>query len=587
MASDTDLDKIRERIDMVELVSSQTRLKKAGARYKGLCVFHNEKTPSFTVDAERKLWHCFGCGEGGDMFSFVMKTENVEFQDAVRILANRAGVELEPFRGETSTRSRDRQVIQKINNYTAQYFVKVLRHETHGAPFRAYLEKRAMPGELVDAYGIGAATASWDALIRALGKKGISAEDIEKAGLAIVRDDGRAHVRFRNRLMFQLRNIVGEIVGFAGRKMNDEDYGGKYVNTPETALFDKGKLLYNLDRAKKCVKDESLILVEGYMDVLGLVRAGIDNTVASMGTALTAHQCDMLRRYCARVYLSYDSDIAGDAAAVRGIELLIERGLDIRVVTMPQGQDPDDIVREGGPEAFQACLDNATDYFTYFLNRSMEKHGTSEARGLRDIILDVAPLIRKSNNPVLQSDQVRHTAQTLGVDEKKVSSIMTQSREPSRGGGDAGFDMSVRMLTGATVVEKKVVESLFSGTGAAAKILERLDASYFTDKKLKALFGYCKKYSAEKGGFRPDDFLNDTHPQDIVAMISSVSLVGGSQPADPARFLADLLDKFMTDFKKRRLAQLSELIRRAEKEGDREGVNRFAQEMMSLKKEIV
>ena len=585
LASDSDLDKIRDRIDIVELISGRTRLKKGGARYKGLCPFHNEKTPSFTVDPERKLWHCFGCGAGGDMFTFVMQSENLEFPDAVRLLAEKAGVDLEPFNAAAGERKQgDRRRLQRINSLAARYFEKVLQSEKMGAPYRAYIQERALPDELVQEYRLGAAPDSWDGLIRAFGKKDVTPEELVRAGLA-VNKEGRIYNRFRNRLIFPLTNIVGDIIGFAGRAMGDAM--PKYLNSPETPLFDKSRVVYNLDRAKKQVQDDALILTEGYMDVLGLAGAGIRNAVASMGTSLTPAQVDALRRYCTRVYLAYDSDIAGDNAAMRGIEILIERGLDIRVVTMPQGQDPDDIVRTGGAEAFYRLLDSAKGYFEYFLGKSMEKHGAEDPRALRDIILELTPLIRKSNNPVLQDAQRNKMAATLNLEEQRVTMIMGQSREPGSRKPDKEAEFAVRALSGAAVVEKKVMECLFSDAAGAAKILDRLDASYFSDKKMKTLFRYCKDYQGKNEGLRPDDFLNDTHPQNIVNLISGISLTPQEQETDRDRFTAALLDKFVDDVKKRRLTQLKKQILEAENRGDRDTVTRLAMEMTQVKKEII
>ena len=543
---ESDVDKIRDRVDIVELITAHTRLKRSGARFSGLCPFHREKSPSFTVDPEKKLWHCFGCGEGGDIFTFVMKVENVEFPEAVQILARRAGVEL--------------------------------------TPFRDYLEKRGLPDDLVRDYRLGAAPESWDGIIKAFAKKDIAPQDLEKAGLVVGRPGGRRFARFRNRLMFPLTNVVGEIVGFAGRAMGDDM--PKYLNTPETVLFDKGRMLYNMDRAKKNIEDGALILVEGYMDVLGLVRVGIRNAVASMGTSLTAQQVDILRRYCGKIYLAYDSDIAGDAAAMRGINMLIDRGFDIRVVSLPQGQDPDDLCREGGADAFRERMAAAAGYFNHFLAHSMRKHGADNAASLRDVILEMAALIRKSPNEILQDEQIRTLSEKLGVEERRVRSVMTQT-----GGGKSekqgrNPDMAVRTLSGGVVVEKKVIEYLFSDDESAAKILDRLEAPYFSDRKLRALFHYCREFRERKGSFRPDDFLNENHPQNIVSLISGISLTHPGDDGERAVYVDALIAKFLGDIKKRRIAELKTMILKSENDGDKQAVERYARELTKIKKEL-
>lgn len=586
MPPDSDVEKIRDRIDIVELVNAHTRLKRSGARYSGLCPFHREKSPSFTVDPEKKLWHCFGCGEGGDIFTFIMKIENVEFPEAVQLLARQAGVELTPLRPEHAGRARDKQLVQRINNLAVRYFGQVLKSDKTGAPFRAYLEKRGLPEDLVNEYRLGASPASWDGIIKTFAKKDISPFDLEKAGLVVTGRQGRKYARFRNRLMFPLTNVVGEIVGFAGRAMGDDM--PKYLNTPETVTFDKGRMLYNLDRAKKNIEDGALILVEGYMDVLGLTRAGIKNAVASMGTALTPQQVDILRRYGKRIYLAYDSDIAGDAAAMRGINMLIDHEFDIRVVTLPQGQDPDDLVRESGAEAFRERMREAAGYFDHFLAHCLRRRGDSDATAKRDVILEMAPIIAKSPNELLRDQQIRSLSETLGIEEGKVRSVMTQAgRDKNRPPREARApDMALRTLSGGVVVEKKVIEYLFSDAVSAAKILERLEATYFSDRKLRALFRYCREYRDKSGAFQPDAFLNAGHAQDVVSIISGISLVPPEDAGDREMFVDSLIAKFLGDVKKRRMTELKALILKAEREGDREAVARFARELTKIKQEM-
>jgi DNA primase len=584
MSPAEDKEIIRDRIDIVELINAHTRLKRSGARYKGLCPFHREKTPSFTVDPESKMWHCFGCGAGGDIYTFVEMIENVDFPEAVQILARKAGVELTPFNEQDQGRSRDRQMIKRINDLAVRYFGQVLQSPKMGASFRTYLGERAMPEDLVRDYRLGASPPSWDGIIKTFEKKKINAFDLEKAGLVVSSQGGRRYARFRNRLMFPLTNVVGEVVGFAGRAMGDDM--PKYLNTPETLLFDKSRMLYNMDRAKKNIVDGAMILVEGYMDVLGLARAGILNAVASMGTALTSQQVDMMRRYCSKVFLAYDSDIAGDAAAMRGINILIERGFDIRVVTMPQGKDPDDLVREGGADAFRERMAQAANYFDHFLAHSMRGRSRDDAAAMHEIILDMAALIRKSQNELLQDQQIKRLSQALGVDEARVRSVMSRAGKQKPGAKPEDPEMTVRTLSGGVIVEKKVIQYLFSDEAYAAKILERLEASDFNDKKMRALFRYCMQYKERHGGFRPDDFLNETHPREVVSIISGVSLTKPDDAENKDAYLDALLDKLRTDVKKRRMTELKTLIFKAESEGDKQGVARYAKELTSIKQEL-
>lgn len=586
MASDNDLDKIRDRVDIVNLIGSHTSLRKRGIHYTGLCPFHKEKTPSFTVNPERKFWHCFGCGEGGDIFSFVMKTENVDFPEAVEILARSAGIELTPFRPgpDQAGKKKDKDVILEVNKLAAIYFRKVLAAEKTGAPFREYLDKRGMPPEIVRDYGIGATQDSWDSIVKAFAKKDIGPDALVKAGLA-TRKDGKTYDRFRRRLMFTIYNTVGDIAGFAGRAMGDDQ--PKYLNTPETPLFDKSKILYNLHVARKHSKEESIILTEGYMDTLALVKAGFLNVVASMGTSLTGNQIELLRRYCKKVYIAYDSDIAGDAASMRGIELLIGSGLDIRVVSLPGGQDPDDVIRAGGREAFEQCLANAAPHFKYFLSKSIKKRPGGDASALRDIIVEVTPLIMKSPNVLQQDENVRELSETLGLEESRVRAVMSQAGQQRRTYQEKTNAPAPVVLAAGSALEKKLIEYIFSDAKSAATIIERFDPSYFRERKYRELFKYIKQYRERQSGFAPDGFLNDRHPQELVAVISGITLSKQEPDENHERNVRSTINTFVKEVKKRRITELKMQIVRAEKENDRDLTAKLMMEMMKLKKDTL
>ncbi len=585
MATEQEKELVRERTNIVDLVSSYTRLKKAGSfKHKGICPFHQEKDASFTVDEERKLWHCFGCQKGGDVFSFVMEVENLDFGEAVEFLAKRAGVALTDARSPDSPRKKIKDRLLKVNELAARYFAKVLRASRSGEKFMEYLGNRGVTEEQIKSFKLGASLDSWDGIIRTLGKKDVTPGELAQAGLVIVNESGRHYDRFRDRLMFPLTNAVGDVVGFAGRAWGDAM--PKYLNTPETPLFDKGKMVYALDKAKKKVGPHGIILTEGYMDVIALHRAGFESAVASMGTALTPAQVDLVRRYSMKVVLSYDSDIAGDSASMRGIEMLIDRGMDIRVVTLPDGEDPDSIVTKGGPEAFAARLDAAEDYFDFFLSKSIQRIGAETPAQKREALLQMAPLVEKTPNDILRDEQKKKLGERLGVSEQNVHTALLQMRESRRGGRPTDeMDGEVeRMMAPGVKVEKRLLEIMLSSEGAAKMVLDRLEPVDFSDRNLGAFFMYCRKYREKTGGFSPNDFLNSVHPQEAVRIISGIRLAGGASAEEAEKEATSVLDNFVKAAQKRRLGDLRRQIQKAQKDGDEALATQLASKLLELKR---
>jgi len=578
MANEKDLELIRERTNIVELISAHTRLKKAGSRYKGLCPFHTDKDPSFTVDAERKLWHCFGCGEGGDMFSFVMKTDNVDFGEAVQILARRTGVALSEFRPDDSGRRKSKDKILKINELAVKYFYKVLKETKSGEKFMSYLEERRIPEEEIRSFRLGASLDSWDGLLRALGKKDYKPADVAQAGLAVI-NENKCYDRFRDRLMFPLFNVVGDVVGFAGRAFGDAM--PKYLNTPENPLFEKGKMLYALDRAKKNVGEHGIILTEGYMDVISLHKAGIRSAVASMGTALTPMQVDLLRRYCDKVVLSYDSDIAGDKASMRGIELLVNREIDIRVVSLPKGEDPDSIVRSGGAEAFRAYLDKAAGYFDFFLGKCIDRIGPDTPAKKREVIMQMGPLIEKTPNDILKEQQRKELADRLGISEQHVKSAMAQMKDSESGRRSVDTAAIDRILSGGAKVELILLKRVLTSQAEAERILKTLDPADFEDRGNSAFFAYCRKYFEKNGVFIPGDFLNAVHPQEVSRMNAGLSAID-----DQNEKAEDVIEKFIDDARTRHRADLIKQLEQAQSRGDAKLAAQLAARVAELKKSI-
>lgn len=353
MAND-DVQLVKEKLDIVDIVGDRVRLRRAGRDFVGLCPFHNEKTPSFHVSQERQNYHCFGCGKGGDVFTFVMETEGLDFRACLELLAARAGVTL-TRRGDGKRAGGD---LYEVMGEAARFFSAQLRGP-EGAAARAYLERRSLAPADADRFGLGWSGSSWDALTRHLRSQGVTERQAVACGLALEGQRGGVYDRFRGRLMFPIRNVAGRVIAFGGRLVDGE--GAKYINSPEGDIYSKRRNLYLLHEARSTIRERKRsILVEGYMDALRLHLCGFPEAVASLGTSLTEDQARLLKRFSDTCYICYDSDAAGQEATLRGMYVLQELGLDVRVVSLPSGKDPDEfLLASGGPARFEEAIANA------------------------------------------------------------------------------------------------------------------------------------------------------------------------------------------------------------------------------------
>ena len=433
-------DEVKKRLDIVELISGYTPLKKAGRTYKGLCPFHAEKTPSFVVFPDTQSWHCFGaCGTGGDIFSFFMQREGMDFSEALRELARRAGVTLAPPTAQSQAADQQREKLLDIQAAAAQYFHHLLRQSKEGAVAREYLAGRAINSETVERFQLGYALNAWDGLKSHLTDRGYAESDLVTAGLLVKKEEtGSSYDRFRDRLIIPIRDAQGRVIAFGARALNPNDVP-KYLNSPQTPLFDKGNTLFGLDMAKKAIRDaDRAVIVEGYMDVLSAHQRAHANVVAGMGTALTEAQLKLLKRLTKNFILALDADTAGDTATLRGINLAREAldrqavpvptagGLirfeaqldaDIRIATLPAGRDPDDILRET-PNLWTEIIESALPVVDFYLQVVSAQYDLTTAKGKSNLVREVLPLLREVSNQVQRAHYVGRLARLVKVDER-------------------------------------------------------------------------------------------------------------------------------------------------------------------------
>lgn len=468
------IDQVRHAADIVQVVQEYVPLKRAGATYKGLCPFHGERTPSFTVNRDKGFFHCFGCGQGGDVFKFVELQEGVGFQDAVKRVAARFGITLPeaPTSPEAHAEEVEREALLKAHELARAFYVEQLAGPA-GAPARALLERRGVRNDTVETFGIGYAPPSRDALVRHLKQQGFSPGQLVRGGLAVQRDDGSVVDRFRQRLLFPIHREGGSVVAFGGRAMTD-DQVPKYLNSPETPLYTKGRVLYGLHLSKHAIRKAGcVVMMEGYFDVVQAWQGGVQHVVASSGTALTQAQAQTLRRFASKVVLSFDADGAGQNAAVKSGDLLLAEGFQVSVALLPEGEDPDTFVRRHGGEAYQAKVDQARLYLDFVLDRAAARHNVKDPTGrvaFLNEMLSVAARIPDALARDQFADRLAHRAQ-VGEDtvrqEIRKAAVTRQETLP-----DAARRAS---MPGVTRAERELIVGVLTTPREAVLAMDALE----------------------------------------------------------------------------------------------------------------
>ena len=424
------IEDIRQKADIVKVINEYVPLKKRGKNYLGLCPFHSEKDASFTVSPDKQIFHCFGCNEGGNVFAFLMKTENISFLEAVEELGAKFGVSVpkSSYRGPSRD---DKDKLYQILILAAKYFHHNLLSET-GLDARNYLKKRNISEKTAERFGLGYAPADWDRLFQFLIKKGVAPQDIERAGLAIPRSGNNGYYdRFRNRLIFPVFDQRGRVLAFGGRSLANEE--PKYLNSPDTLVYHKSDTIFGLSLAKDTIKKSKVaILVEGNFDMITPFQAGFTNTVATMGTALTNAQAKLLDRFCETVILAYDADSAGSVAAEKSIELLKTKGLKIKVAQITGGKDPDDIINNKGQAAFAQIIDQALPYIEFKIKVSLKRFNLSEIESRSRALKAIAQLLAEEPDSYIQKEYVKLVAPILKTDQETILAEIKSTKHYKR-----------------------------------------------------------------------------------------------------------------------------------------------------------
>lgn len=559
MAYRDEIELIRERADMLEIVSRYVTLKRVGKNYVGLCPFHQDRTPSFTVNPDKKLFHCFGCNEGGDIFQFLMKIERIDFAEALARLAIQTGV---PLRRE---RASPLQQLKELNERICLYFQTNLVSPA-GQRAREYLQRRGFSGEIVERFRLGYALPRWDDLAKRFSE---NAKALETLGLVVRNRDGSLYDRFRDRLIFPIWSPTGEIIGFAGRTLGEEE--PKYLNIPNTPLFEKGSVLYGLNFARTAAKDSAtLIIVEGYTDVIRAHQAGIENVVAGMGTALTSAQAQLLRRYASQVILAYDRDAAGRAATLRGMAQLHNAELKVSVALLPLGHDPDSFLGAHGREAFVQILRQAIPFHKFYLQSLLEDYPPATVAGKEKILQSVREFLPTLASVAVRYEIIRELGRVLNLPEEEVARAVKLGKRvgimAAPGAGEPAWGP-----------EEHLLYFVLQGDFPLSQLRAQLDIQDF--RRYPEIARVLWELS---DGWTISDVLDHLSAEDQ-RVVRRLLL---SQPpwheSERAKVLEEVLERMRRERITRRLARLREEVRAAEQAGDRERVGQLQQELVQL-----
>jgi DNA primase len=421
-------DQIKERIDVVELVREYVpSLKKVGTNWKAPCPFHQEKTPSFVVSEEKQIWHCFGCAKGGDIFGFIREVEGVEFRDSMRLLAKKAGITLskqDPKKESERTRTLD------ILRAASAWYHQALKTAKSANKVREYIGERKIEDSTRDSWQLGFSPDAWEGVSAYLQTKGYRNEEIAKAGISSINDRGGYYDRFRNRLMFPITDVHGTVVGFTARKMNDEDVGGKYINTPETDVYHKSSVLYGLSQAKQSIREKDLaVIVEGNMDCVSSHQAGIKNVVASSGTALTPEQVKLLKRFTKNISLAFDPDSAGQEALVRGLQIAWQEEMRIKIIALPENSDPDDLIKED-VKKWEKAIENSQDFMDWLIDRAEKMNDLKSADGKKQAAKTILTWIKRLPDQIEQTHYLQILSNKINVDETILRNAIQVQKKP-------------------------------------------------------------------------------------------------------------------------------------------------------------
>lgn len=538
------IDEVRSGVDIVDLVASYVRLKKRGKNFVGLCPFHSEKTPSFNVSPERQMYYCFGCGAGGNAFTFVMAFEKISFPEAVRFLAERAGVALPQSYDADTVGGSESEALYDACSMAGRFFYHNLTETTEGQLALEYFHHRGFSDAIIKKFGLGYALNSWDALLKHAEQKSVPVGILEKAGLVRKRDDARPddavgrgtyYDYFRGRAIFPIFSPSGRVIGFGARKLREDDPLGKYINSPETPIYNKSRVLYGIYHARDAIRAKnSAVLVEGYADLITVYQAGIENVVASSGTALTAEQVQLLARYTKNIVIVYDADSAGSKAALRGVDLILENDLEVRVAQLPAGEDPDSFVRRNGAKAFNDILERSIS-FVDFIAQAYEQQGKfSTPEGQAEAVRTIVRTIAQMRDELKRHFYIKHVAEKYKLYEStlyrelekhlpRVRKTATVQRIPVLEPEVSSQDIKDEAGTSIPAAERDMLHAMLEGRQDILSLIFRhITVGDFTNTRARALASRLKELWDVEGKIDAVRMMNDLEDEELRRLVAEL-----------------------------------------------------------------
>ncbi|MFH1905571.1 MAG: DNA primase [bacterium] len=560
MIPDSVIENIQQQSDIVSVISSYIPLKQVGRSFKALCPFHHEKTPSFIVSPEKQIFHCFGCGAGGNVFGFIVKYENMTFIEAVESLADKAGISI--ARQKINTDVLD---LYRVNNIVSDHFTNMLINSSEGKHAYAYLKNRGIDSQIIKDFKLGYAPISPKSLLEFAKGEKISEAALVKAG--IIAYDSREknrYVRFKNRIIFPVHNTQGKIVGFAGRALDDKTLP-KYLNSPQTDLYNKSNILYGLNIAKKEIADNKhAVIVEGYMDLLSLYQAGFLNVVASSGTSLTVQQAKLLLRYATKATIVYDGDTAGTKATLRGLDILVEQGLMVKIVRLPVGEDPDSFLNRYGKNKFSNMLEEAVDIITYRIGILENQLDSASIDGKAEIAKNILPTISKITDSIRKSEYIRYLAARLSLDEASVLDELGKIEDQT---SERIFYHPSATLLPTERVEKHLLQLMLEDTDIVKKVRRSLVVEDFLNNDYRQIAGLLFKLDIAGKMFSCKNVLNQLESdmlKDVVTGLIMETIPHSEKEKEVNQTIAKLKEKKIN----KRIAELNASLEKTKETGE-------------------
>jgi len=577
------ISRVRDSVDIVDLVSGYVSLKKTGKNHTGLCPFHAEKTPSFSVNPDKQIFHCFGCGAGGDVFKFIELQEGLNFPDAVRALAGRAGISLPTdsrSRGQDKKSEDERKVLLEIVADAVEYFRKELEGPA-GSAARAYLQKRGVTDAIVQDFALGYVKPEWDGLLRHLKQKGYAFGQMEKAGLIVKRSEGEGYYdRFRGRIIFPIRDIAGKVIAFGGRVMDDSL--PKYLNSSETPLYSKSNTLYCLDMAKEFGRRQGyFIIVEGYLDAIACHQYGVRNAVATLGTALTEGHLRLMRRFSDKLVLIFDPDPAGVKASLRGFDLFMTSGMKVNVVSLPDGDDPDTFLQKHGHDAFAACLRKSVKFMDFVLEQVLKSGSLASIDDKVQKAEEMLGFIAKIPSGIERDHYIKKTAEALDLNETVLrQEIPTHTRRAASASGGAKGFVPVPAWGHRPKAEEILIHLMLKDEEIARSLKEQIQPQDFTDPLFQRVVQRIFD-ALEKTGRLDMGTLIQDGDEELNSLISHYSVLEMNYH-DPHKHCQDCVDIIKQQNHAKRMKALITAIKNAEVRGDSAELTRLIEEQNRL-----